>query len=120
MAEPRPPGFSKFPLLFLAACFARRYRCAAGSFPISLGALLAIAASSAAAAAITIRGRFAVAFVGIAFFAAGSAVYLLHESLPNDRIKRIYDEGRIASGDPVVLTGTLAPETAKHLSMDFT
>lgn len=61
------------------------------------------------------RARLAAGFAVIGFFCAGVALILIHaNSAPSDRLARFYDQGLIASGDPVEITGALerAPEPA--------
>ena len=102
-----PRRFSNFPLLWLAMCFAVGIF-AARNFPIRLELLVAICLSSAIAASFFARHEFASVFVAMAFMAAGSMTYSLHQGgLSADRLKRIYDEQQIASGEPVEIVGTL-------------
>ncbi len=102
-----PKRFSNFPLLWLAICFAAGIF-AARNFPIRLELLVAICLSSAIAASVFSRRGFASVFVAMAFMAAGSTTYSLHQGgVSADRLKRIYDEQQIASGEPVEIVGTL-------------
>ncbi|MGB7210702.1 MAG: ComEC/Rec2 family competence protein [Pyrinomonadaceae bacterium] len=102
-----PKRFSNFPLLWLAICFAAG-AFAAQNFPIRLELLVAICLSSAIAASFFARREFASVFVAMAFMAAGSMTYSLHQGgVSADRLKRIYDEQQIASGEPVEIVGTL-------------
>ena len=53
--------------------------------------------------------------LGLAFLCLGTTLVLIEKkSVAADRVRRVYDEGVIASGDPVELTGVLecAPEPA--------
>jgi competence protein ComEC len=61
------------------------------------------------------RARVATLLVGLAFSCAGATLELLESSgVGAGRVQRFYDEGEIAAGEPVELTGVLAgqPETA--------
>ena len=109
MAEnPSPPRFSNFPLLWLAICFAAGIF-AARNFPIRVEVLVAICLSSAIAAGVFVRREFSFAFVAIAFVAAGSIIYSLHQGgVPANRLKRIYDDQQVASGEPVEVVGRLS------------
>lgn len=108
MAESIPPKrFSSFPLLWLAICFALGIF-AAKTFPIRVEILLVTCVTSAVAAGLLARREFSFAFVAIAFVAAGSTTFSLHQGgVSADRLKRIYDEQQIASGEPVKIMGTL-------------
>jgi competence protein ComEC len=102
-----PKRFSNFPLLWLAICFAAGIF-AARNFPIRVELLVANCLSSAIVAGVFARSGFASVFVAMAFVAVGSITYLLHEDgISDNRLKRIYDEQQIASGEPVEIVGTL-------------
>lgn len=65
--------------------------------------------------ALFIGKKFAVFFLFAAFFFAGSFLYGFHEKNRSaDSLKKFYESGRITSGDPVEIEGTLGagPETA--------
>ena len=99
--------FSNFPLLWIAICFAAGIF-AARNFPIRVDLLVAICLASAIIAGIFARRGFASVFVAMAFVAAGSTTYSLHQGgVSDNRLKRIYDEQQIASGEPVEIVGTL-------------
>ena len=101
------PRFSSFPLLWLAICFAAGIF-AAENFPIRVEFLAAICLSSAIAAGVFARREFSFAFIAIAFVAAGSTTFLLHQGGTSaNRLKRIYDDQQIASGEPIEIVGTL-------------
>ena len=69
-------------------------------------------------AVITARRKLGLAaiFALIAFACAGAALRVVHRHLStrNDRVRSFFANGRIASGDPVEVTGTIKgwPETA--------
>ena len=101
------PRFSSLPLLWLAMCFATGIF-AVRHIPIRLEILIAVSVAAAIVAGIFVRREFSLAFVAIAFVAVGSATYSLQQSGPaGDRLKQIYDEQQIASGEPVEIEGIL-------------
>ena len=108
------PGFSRFPMLWLAAVFA------AGILTEHLAGLdltpaLVIAATAAILAVAVSDPRYAAWFLLTAFAAAGIAAANIETRLVSaDRVKVIYDTGIIASGEPVELVGVLTgpPEPA--------
>ena len=106
--------FSSFPLLWLAVFFAAGI-VASKTFPIRAEFLIAICVSLAIAAAASIRREISLVFVAIAFLAAGSIAHSLHQGgVSANRLKSIYDEQQIASGEPVEMAGVLVgnPEAA--------
>ncbi len=108
------PSFSSFPMLWLAIFYAIGI-VAGRNYPVSVQFLVVVCLSSAIAAGAFPRKGFSLIFVAIAFVAAGSTTFLLHQgNISDDRIKRIYDEKEIASGEPVEIVGTLIgdPEAA--------
>ncbi|MBC7898707.1 MAG: ComEC/Rec2 family competence protein [Saprospiraceae bacterium] len=97
-----------YPMLWLAACFAGGiviaeflefdWRAAAG-----LGFVFAIAAALAA----NRKASFALLFAS--FVAAGAVSFQIEKNgVADNRLRRIYDEGRIESGEPVEIEGILA------------
>ncbi len=108
MAENFPPNrFSSFPLLWLTIFFAIGIF-AAKTYPIRVEILLVTCVTFAAVAGILARREFAFAFVAIVFVTAGSVTYSVQQGgVAADRLKRVYDEQHIASGEPVEIVGTL-------------
>jgi competence protein ComEC len=110
-------SFVAHPLALLAASFAggivvARY-CGVGL----LVYLLCGAVCSSLAVLFLVRGRLMMAtvFVAFAFLCAGGALAMLEQrGAGGNRVGRFYDEGVIAAGDPVEVTGVMmaAPETA--------
>jgi competence protein ComEC len=114
--ENSPKNFTFYPLFWLAGCFA-------------LGILLSnffsgiwqiyfiVCAISALLAAVFIKRKFAVIFLFSAFAAAGGLHFQIKNQIisPN-RIKRIYDESRIKSGDPIEIKGVV--QTKPELAVD--
>ena len=120
MRAPVHTPYASHPLALLAACFALGVLFARFiNLPLiaPLGASVACAALSvhavarrghAAAAAVTL-------FVGLAFVCAGATLELAESrAVAVGRVQRFYDEGLIAPGEPVEVTGVLTsqPETA--------
>lgn len=97
--------FTHYPLLWLAVCFAFGI-VVAEYYPSRTGGLIAACGLTAIAAAIFISRNFSLVFLSIAFAAAGSiSLQLEKDGVGENRLKRIYDEGRIASGEPVEIEG---------------
>ncbi len=106
--------FSLYPLLWLAASFACGI--AAGNF-LDLGwkILLAVCLIFAAGAIAFADKRIVSVFLAVAFVAAGGVCLDLEkQSVSPSRIKRIYDEAKIISGETVEIEGVLTgkPEPA--------
>jgi competence protein ComEC len=117
MRAPPQPLVSSHPLAFLAASFALGIICARFIALPFIACLIA----GAACAAVSVyyhaqrRTTLPTIFVALAFSCAGAALALLETSgVGPSRVQRFYDEGVIASGDPVEVMGVLAnqPERA--------
>ncbi len=113
---PHNPSFAPHPLALLAAALAFGILVAHFlSLPLAM-----LLGSSAGASLLVIwtvhEGRMATAsvFVILATLLAGATLETIERRAAPDVIKRLLDEGVIASGDPVELTGVLErpPETA--------
>lgn len=111
------PSFNPHPLALVAASFA------AGILLARLSTLtpnlsLIAGALCTSFALVAFKGRklgLATTFISLAFACAGAAfVGVEQRSIGVERVRRQYEEGRIASGEPVELTGVLAraPEFA--------
>ncbi|MBD0326650.1 MAG: DUF4131 domain-containing protein, partial [Pyrinomonadaceae bacterium] len=117
MRAPPQSSVSSHPLALLAASFALGILCAR-CIALPLIACL-IAGSACAALSVYYHAKrqptLPTLFIALAFSCAGAALALLETSAvgPN-RVQRLYDEGVIASGDPVEVTGVLTnqPERA--------
>ncbi len=94
-------------MLWLAAMFALGI--AAGAYwPFSLAVLVPASVIFGIAALASARTWHATVYTSVAFALAGSAVYSASVLSPRaDRVKVIYDQGQIPSGDPVEITGTV-------------
>jgi len=109
-----PANFTVYPLLLLAVCFAGGIVTANYLFldwKIYFAACLIFSILTV----VFINRKFTLLFLSAAFFALGS-LYLQIEkqTIAENRVKRIYDENRINSGDPVEIEGVLQtnPELA--------
>ena len=111
------PSFNPYPLALVAAAFAAGILCArALAVPLAACASVGAVFSLAALADFLRRreGRAAV-FLVAAFASAGASLSLAEDAgVGENRLRRLYEEGKIASGDPVELTAALerAPEVA--------
>lgn len=110
----RSPDFSLYPLLWLAACFSLGILAAkffAFDWKTSLAASFIFALFTAA----FYKTKFSTVFLALAFFLCGAFCFQLKtQTSPENRLKRIYDENKISSGDPVEIEGVLLtkPESA--------
>ena len=95
------------PLFLLAVCFA--FGILAGRYiEISRQFLLIFSLIGGVSATLFIRQKFAVIFIALAFFSAGAFCFQIKtNTISADRIKKIYDENLIKSGDPVEIEGIL-------------
>jgi competence protein ComEC len=98
------PRVSMYPLLWLAAFFALGI--VVGEFllfDIRVGTATVIVLG--AAGAIFRRRSYATVFILCSFATLGALTVVQSSTVSADRVKRIYDDGRIASGDPVEIEG---------------
>jgi competence protein ComEC len=112
----KSPRFSIYPLLWLAVFLAFGIL-AAKLFSFDWKISLAFCLFSACGAIVFIKRKFAAVFLCAAFFFLGSLVFQIeNRTIPAHRLKRIYDEKIIESGDPVELEGVLQgkPELAAN------
>ena len=100
-------NFSLYPLFWLAVCFA--FGILAGKyFEIGWKPPLIFCLLSGILTAVFIKQKPAVVFISLAFAAAGAFCFQVkNQTIPTDRIKRIYDENRVKSGEPVEIEGVL-------------
>ena len=113
---PHNPSFAPHPLALLAAALAAGIL-VAHFLSLPLVVLLGCSAGSSLLVIWTVHeGRTAAAsvFVILATLIAGATLETIESRAAPDGIRRLLDEGVIASGDPVELTGALQrpPETA--------
>lgn len=125
-AVSQQPKFLPHPLAILAASLALGILLARfTSVPLNPSLAFGAACSSLAIYSLLKRQmQFATLFLTLAFCCAGAAMMSLEQSTVGaERIKRLYDDGLIASGDPVEVTGIVAraPEPAPdgfYLTLD--
>ena len=102
--------FALYPLFRLAICFAVGI-IAAKFLPFDRWMYAAIGVFAAVCAFIFIKRKFAPIFLFIAFAASGALYFQVeNQSVAPNRIKRIYDENRIDSGDPIEIEGVVQSE----------
>jgi competence protein ComEC len=109
------PSFNHFPLFILASAFAAGILCAR-FIPLALALGCGVAAALVSLSTF-VRRRLGSAslFAVLAFTCAGAILSIEErEGVARNRVRRFYDEGHIASGEPVELTGAMerAPEQA--------
>ncbi len=99
--------FSLYPLFWLAVCFGLGIL-AGKYFEIGWKTALFFSFIGGISAALFIRQKFAVLFISIAFIAAGAFCFQVeNQSISANRVKKIYDENRIESGEPVEIEGAV-------------
>lgn len=100
-------NFSLYPLFTLAVCFALGIL-AGKYFEISWKTALIFCLISGFTTAVFIKRKFAVVFIFLAFVSAGAFCFQIkNHTTSANRIKKIYDENRIKSGEPVEIEGVL-------------
>ncbi|MBS1793461.1 MAG: ComEC/Rec2 family competence protein [Acidobacteria bacterium] len=109
--ESASPTISLHPLFWLAAAFAAGV-VAGAQLPTDWRIAPAVSALGAASALVFIRKKSAPLFLLLAFFAAGTFCFQTgNQPVRDDRIRRIYDENRLKSGEPVEVEGVVRGET---------
>ncbi len=106
--------FSIYPLFWLAICFAGGIL-AEKYFQTDWKTPLIFSVICASLTAIFIKQKFAVVFLSVTFIAAGAfCLQIKNQTISANRIKIIYDENRIKSGEPIEIEGIIdgAPELA--------
>lgn len=109
-----PANFTLYPLALLAACFALGIA-AANFLDLNWQIYFAACLIFAVAAAVFLKKSFALIFLSAAFAAAGALYFsAANQPLAANRLKKLYDEGQIKSGDPIEIEGVLQskPELA--------
>lgn len=115
----RTPNFNRNPMLWLAVAFAAGIlaaRFAAIDLRLSIGVCIVCAT-----AAFLIRMRSdATLLILAAFLAAGAAGYTFETTLiSTDRLRVLYDNGTISSGDPVEVEGVLSSTPEQSVDGSF-
>ena len=99
--------FSLYPLFWLAVCFALGIL-AGKYFQTNWKTSLVFSVIGAGFAAICIKKKLAVVFLSLAFITAGAfCLQIKDQTISANRIKKIYDEGRLKSGEPVEVEGII-------------
>src|SRR5688572_8365479 len=120
----KTPNFNHSPMLWLAAAFAVGIALArfgdidvmlamAVSLALAVGAVLSSSFSRPSTAGSQLKLELRTVLILAAFAAAGAASFEMEtRNIAATRIRALYDNGVIASGDPVEMEGTLnaAPE----------
>jgi competence protein ComEC len=100
--------FSRYPMFWLAACFAVGILAAhLATVPFVMSMIVCV--SAAIAAFLLRRNHYGTLFVALAFAAAGAVTLgAQNASVGTDRLKVLYDGGSFLSGTPVEVEGVLA------------
>jgi competence protein ComEC len=102
-----PSNFAPYPLLWLAGCFAFGIL-TAKHFIFGWQISIVICLISALLSIVFIKQNFALIFLSVAFIAVGAIFFQIeNQNLLNYRLKRLFDENRINSGDPIEIEGVL-------------
>ena len=110
----KSPNLSHYPLLWLAVCFASGIL-TAKFFAFDWRISLAFCLFLTILAVVFLKEKSGRIFLLLAFAAAGAFCFQIEDqNIPPHRLKKIYDENRINSGDPVEIEGVLQskPELA--------
>lgn len=103
----RSPDFSLYPLLWLAACFSLGILAAKFfefDWEISLAASFIFAFLTVA----FYKTKFSTIFLALAFFLCGAFSFQIkNQTIPENRLKNLYDKNVISSGDAVEIEGVL-------------
>ena len=114
MLKSSPANFAFYPLLWLAICFASGIL-SANFLALDWKIYLILCVFFLILSVVFINRKFVSVFVFAAFFSVGALYFQIeNQPPPENRIKRIYDESRIKSGDPIEIEGVLQakPERA--------
>ncbi len=112
--EARAAPFSREPLLWLAAAFALGI-VTAEIINVPVSAFLAVSVCFSFLAAFLRNSKAGTALILAAFVALGGFCYSIQQaSVSDDRLKTMFDDGRLVSGDPLEVEGSLtgSPEPA--------
>ncbi len=109
---PRSPSanFTLYPLLWLSVCFASGIL-SANFLAFDWKIYLIICLAFAVVAAFLIKQNRALLFISAAFVAVGGLHFQIeNQPLAENRVKKLYDENRIESGDPIEIEGVVQSE----------
>ncbi len=114
-----PKDFTLYPLFRLAVCFIVGIT-AAKFLHFDWRIYAAVCVCAAVFSIVLIRRKFAPIFLFIAFGASGALYFQIDsQSVSSNRVKTIYDEKRINSGDPIEIEGILQSEPELAVSGFF-
>jgi competence protein ComEC len=103
-------NFTLYPFLWLSICFAGGIL-SANFLTLDWKIYLIICFAFAVAAAFFTKQNSALFFISAAFVAVGGLHFQIENQPPaENRVKRLYDENRITSGDPIEIEGVLQSE----------
>ncbi len=108
------PDLSLYPLLFLAVSFSLGIL-TANLFALDWKIFLIACLLFAFLTIIFLKRKISVVFLAFAFFALGAFCFQSkYQNIAENRLKKLYDENKIASGDPLEIEGVLLskPELA--------
>ena len=101
------PDLSLYPLLLLAVCFSFGIL-TANFFPFDWKIFFIACLFFAVFTIVFSKRKFSAVFLALAFFAAGAFCFQSkNQTIPANRLKKLYDENKIVSGDPVEIEGVL-------------
>src|SRR5580765_6179878 len=102
------PNFNRYPMLWLAGFFAVGILLANFVSLETIWFVVSVAVTASLAGLFRKHGLSTI-FIGIAFLAAGAGSFQFEVQRNNapDRLKVLYDNGTIRSGDPVEIEGIL-------------
>ncbi|CAN5711831.1 hypothetical protein BH24ACI2_BH24ACI2_00390 [soil metagenome] len=107
-------NFTLYPLLWLAVCFA--FGVLSEHFlAVNWQLYSAVCLIFSVLTIVFLRGKFALTFLSIAFVAVGGlCLSIENQSVAPNRLKRLFDENQIKSGEPIEIEGVLRgkPELA--------
>ncbi|CAA9431283.1 MAG: Late competence protein ComEC, DNA transport [uncultured Pyrinomonadaceae bacterium] len=109
MPQSASANFTLYPFLWLSICFAGGILSA--NFLTHDWKIYLIICFAFAIAAFFIKQNSALFFISAAFVAVGGLHFQIENQPPaENRVKRLYDENRIMSGDPIEIEGVLQSE----------
>src|SRR4028119_360122 len=114
MPKSASANFTLYPLLWLSVCFVSGIL-SASFLSLNWRIYLVICLAFAVSAAFFIKQKFALLFISAAFVAVGGLHFQIeNQSIAENRVKRLYDENRVKSSDPIEIEGVLRgkPELA--------
>jgi competence protein ComEC len=114
MLKSTPANFTFYPLFWLAVCFAGGIA-AANFLALDWKIYFSACFIFSILTAVFIKQKFVLLLLCLAFFTVGGLyLQIERQTVAENRVKRIYDENRINSGDPIEIEGVLQskPELA--------